>query len=73
MFLPVHRPPLVFIYFEIHAATTLTEGGKAKASGRDYVSITLADPQTCPRKIYANLAPVKGKKGRHVILWNPKD
>jgi hypothetical protein len=26
MFLPVHRPPLAFIYFEIHAATTLTEG-----------------------------------------------
>jgi len=26
MFLPVHRPLLVFIYFEIHAATTLTEG-----------------------------------------------
>ncbi len=46
---------------------------KAKASGRDYVSITLADPQIGPRKIYANLAPVKGKKGRHVILWNPRD
>jgi uncharacterized protein (DUF736 family) len=46
---------------------------KAKASGREYVSITLADPQIGPRKIYANLAPVKGKKGRHVILWNPRD
>ncbi|HAY05795.1 MAG TPA: DUF736 domain-containing protein, partial [Hyphomonas sp.] len=39
---------------------------KAKASGRDYISITLADPQIGPRKIFANLAPVKGKKGRHV-------
>jgi hypothetical protein len=29
MFLPVHRPPLAFIYFEIHAATTLTEGAVA--------------------------------------------
>jgi hypothetical protein len=27
MFLPVHRPPLVLIYFESQAATTLTEGG----------------------------------------------
>ena len=46
---------------------------KAKASGREYVSLTLADPQIGPRRIYANLAPVKGKKGRHVILWNPRD
>ncbi len=46
---------------------------KAKASGREYLSITLADPQIGPRKIFANLAPVKGKPGRHVILWNPRD
>jgi uncharacterized protein (DUF736 family) len=39
----------------------------------DNISITLADPQIGPRKIFANLAPVKGKKGRHVILWNPKE
>jgi uncharacterized protein (DUF736 family) len=45
---------------------------KAKASGRDYISITLADPQIGPRRIFANLAPVKGKKGRDVILSNPK-
>ena len=64
--------------YRIFAGETSTEIGggwmrKAKTSGRDYVSITLADPQIGPRKIYANLAPVKGKKGRHVILWNPKD
>ena len=64
--------------YRIFAGETSTEIGggwmrKAKASGRDYVSITLADPQIGPRKIYANLAPVKGKKGRHVILWNPRD
>jgi uncharacterized protein (DUF736 family) len=46
---------------------------KARASGREYLSITLADPQLGPRKIFANLAPVKGKEGRHVILWNPRD
>lgn len=46
---------------------------KAIASGRKYVSITLADPMIGERKVYANLAPVKGEKGRHVILWNPKD
>ena len=64
--------------YRIFAGETSTEIGggwvrKAKNSGRDYVSITLADPQIGPRKIYANLAPVKGKKGRHVILWNPRD
>ena len=64
--------------YRIFAGETSTEIGggwlrKAKTSGREYVSITLADPQIGPRKIYANLAPVKGKKGRHVILWNPRD
>tara|TARA_R110000787_G_scaffold22456_2_gene65218 strand:- start:3943 stop:4266 length:324 start_codon:yes stop_codon:yes gene_type:complete len=64
--------------YRVFAGDTATEIGggwmrKAKSSGREYVSLTLADPQIGPRKIYANLAPVKGKKGRHVILWNPKD
>ena len=45
---------------------------KAKSSGREYVSLTLADPMIGPRKIYANLAPVKDADGRHVILWNPQ-
>ncbi|MEL6729237.1 MAG: DUF736 domain-containing protein [Pseudomonadota bacterium] len=62
--------------YRILAGETASEIGgawirKAKASGRDYISMTLADPQIGPRRIYANLAPVKGKKGRHVILWNP--
>ena len=64
--------------YRIFAGDTSTEIGggwirKAKASRRDYVSMTLADPQIGPRKIFANLAPVKGKEGRHVILWNPRD
>ena len=62
--------------YRIFAGETATEIGggwmrKAKGSGREYVSITLADPQIGPRRVYANLAPVKGKKGRHVLLWNP--
>lgn len=64
--------------YRIFAGENSTEIGggwvrKAKSSGREYVSLTLADPKIGPRRIYANLAPVKGKKGRHVILWNPKD
>ena len=46
---------------------------KAISSGRKVLSLTLADPVIGPSKIYANLAPVKGQKGRHVILWSPKD
>ena len=62
--------------YRIYAGETDTEIGggwmkKARASGRDYISITLADPQIGPSKIYANLAPVKGHKDRYVILWNP--
>ena len=62
--------------YRIFAGETSTEIGggwirTAKSSGREYVSITLADPQIGPRRVYANLAPVKGKAGRHVILWNP--
>lgn len=64
--------------FRIFAGNNATEIGggwlrKAKGSGRDYISITLSDPQIGPRKIFASLAPVEGKKGRHVILWNPRD
>ncbi len=62
--------------YRIFAGETSTEIGGGwirtpKTSGRNYVSTTLSDPQIGPRRIYANLAPVKGKKGRHVILWNP--
>ena len=46
---------------------------RAKSSDKEYIFLTLADPHIGPRKIYANLAPVKGKKGRYVLLWNPKD
>ncbi|HAE28804.1 DUF736 family protein [Hyphomonas adhaerens] len=46
---------------------------KAKSGSKEYVSLTLADPNIGPRKVHANLAPVKGKKGRYVLLWNPKD
>lgn len=64
--------------YRIFAGETGTEIGggwmrKAKTSGREYLSLTLADPQIGPRKIFANLAPVKGKKGRHVILWNTRE
>ena len=64
--------------YRIFAGEILTEIGggwitTAKSSGKEYISLTLADPQIGPRKVYANLAPVKGKKGRFVLLWNTKD
>lgn len=62
--------------YRIFAGETASEIGaawirQAKATGRDYISMTLADPQIGPRRVYANLAPVRGQDGRHVILWNP--
>jgi len=64
--------------YRIFAGETLSEIGggwivKAKLSGKDYISLTFADPHIGPCKVYANLAPVKEKKGRFVLLWNPKD
>ena len=64
--------------YRIFAGEIRTEIGggwivKAKSSGKNYVSLTLADPNIGPRKVFANLAPVKGRKGRYVLLWNPKD
>lgn len=64
--------------YRIFAGEILTEIGggwivTAKSNGKDYVSLTLTDPHIGPRKVYANLAPVKGKKGRYVLLLNPKD
>jgi len=53
---------------EIGAGWTKT----AKSTGKDYLSLTLADPAIGPGKVYANLAPVKDDDDRFVLLWNPK-
>lgn len=63
--------------YRIFAGETMTEIGggwlrTSKSSGREYISLSFADPQIGPRKVYANLAPVKGREDRHVILWNPQ-
>lgn len=62
--------------FRILAGETATDIGggwhaKSKSSGKPYISLRLSDPQIGPRIIYANLVPVKGSDGRHVMLWNP--
>lgn len=61
--------------FRIFAGETSTDIGggwnaKSKTSGKPYVSLKFSDPQIGPRVVYANLVPVKGQKGRHVMLWN---
>lgn len=45
----------------------------SKSTGEEYVSLTLANPQLGQDKIYANLAPVKDKPGRFVMLWNTQN
>lgn len=45
-----------------------------KASGKEYISLTLAHPMIGPRKVYANLGQASGKsEDDFAILWNPKD
>lgn len=63
--------------FRIYAGSRNADIGAAwnrtsRATGRTYLSLTLADPLIGDRRIFANIAPVKGQDGRHVILWNPK-
>ena len=47
---------------------------RSEASGRDYVSLSLAAPEFGPRRLYANLArSADDRDDRFVILWNPAD
>ena len=64
--------------YRVFVGETATEIGggwmrTAKGSGKDYISLTLSDPQIGPRRVFANLAPVKGKENRYVLLWNARD
>lgn len=43
-----------------------------KASGKPYLSLTLAHPMIGPRRVYANLGRAAGREsGEFAILWNP--
>ena len=45
-----------------------------EASGKPYVSLTLAAPEFGPRRIYANLGRAAGQDDNcYAILWNPVD
>jgi uncharacterized protein (DUF736 family) len=47
---------------------------RSEASGRDYLSLSLAAPEFGPRRLYANLAQAADDtENRFVILWNPAD
>lgn len=46
-----------------------------EASGRDYVSLSLAAPEFGPRRLYANLGRAAGQDEDEAfaIIWNPND
>jgi len=47
---------------------------RSEASGRDYVSLSLAAPEFGPRRLYANLGQAAGESdSRFAIIWNPAD
>jgi uncharacterized protein (DUF736 family) len=43
----------------------------SEASGRDYVSLSLAAPEFGPRRVYANLGGADDDS--FAIIWNPAD
>ena len=48
---------------------------RAKSSGNDYVSLSLAQPEFGPRRLYANLGRAAGAEGNDTfaLIWNPQD
>lgn len=46
-----------------------------EASGKDYVSLSLAAPEFGPRKLYANLGRAAGQddEDTYAVIWNPAD
>ena len=47
---------------------------RSEASGRDYVSLSLAAPEFGPRRIYANLGRAAGgEDDSFALIWNPAD
>ena len=48
---------------------------KSIASGKDFVSLSLAAPEFGDRTLYANLGRIPGTKndGEFAIIWNPAD
>jgi len=47
---------------------------RSEASGRDYVSLSLAAPEFGPRRIYANLGRAAGQDDdTFAVIWNPAD
>lgn len=46
-----------------------------ESSGKDYVSLGLADPAFGPKKLYANLGRAAGQDDDDVfaVIWNPAD
>jgi uncharacterized protein (DUF736 family) len=47
---------------------------RSEASGRDYVSLSLAAPEFGPRRIYANLGRAAGgDEDSFAVIWNPAD
>ncbi|WP_454882605.1 DUF736 domain-containing protein [Sphingomonas oryzagri] len=46
-----------------------------EASGRDYISLSLAAPEFGPRRLYANLGRAAGQddEDAFAIIWNPAD
>ena len=48
---------------------------RAKSSGNEYISLSLAQPEFGPRRLYANLGRAAGAEDddTFALIWNPQD
>jgi uncharacterized protein (DUF736 family) len=48
---------------------------KDEASGKEYVSLSIAAPEFGPKKLYANLGRAAGsdEENHYAVIWNPGD
>jgi len=64
--------------YRVHAAGVEIGAGwrrRSEATGKDYVSLSLAAPEFGPRRLYANLGRIADKEVEDLfaIIWNPAD
>jgi uncharacterized protein (DUF736 family) len=66
-----HQPDFIVMAGDVEVGAAWNRIGQA--SGKDYVSISLAAPEFGDRTLYANLGKPAGSKDKNefAIIWNP--
>ncbi len=66
-----HQPDYIVMAGDVEVGAAWNK--KGQASGKDYVSVSLAAPEFGDRTLYANLGKPAGSKDENefAIIWNP--